>query len=183
MQTQQKLKHKQLLDIKTTHLVENISVGNHKTNFKAGGIEFSDFREYIDGEDAKNVDFQVSSREGKMLVKLFEEERELSIYLLPFFEENIDVEYGNISKRKVFNELLYIIGLSTIKLQNRIYERKKEICIFILSRLSAYDGRKPGFKMVQPATFRMRCTCLSVMGLRKAYHPCSVGGKSPIQEV
>jgi uncharacterized protein (DUF58 family) len=78
-------KHKNVLELQTNKFVETLMVGNYKTHFKNTGIEFADFREYQDSDDAKNIDWVTSSKVGKTMMKLFDEQRELDIYFLPFF--------------------------------------------------------------------------------------------------
>lgn len=112
-------KHKWVLELKTNHFVETLMVWNYKTHFKNTWIEFADFREYQPWDDAKKIDFITSSKVGKTLVKLYEEERELDVYFLPFFGEEINFELNNINKRNIFEEVLYVLWISTIKQQNK----------------------------------------------------------------
>ncbi|MCP4523484.1 MAG: DUF58 domain-containing protein [Candidatus Gracilibacteria bacterium] len=112
-------KHKAILELKINRSVDTQLIGNYKTNFKNKGIEFADFREYISGDDAKDIDWGASSKTDKTLVKLYDEERELDVHFLPFFGEDIDTEFGKIKKREIFEEVLYILGVSTLKEQNK----------------------------------------------------------------
>jgi hypothetical protein len=112
-------KHKWVLELKTNHFVDTLMVWNYKTHFKNTWIEFADFREYQPWDDAKKIDFITSSKIGKTLVKLYEEERELDVYFLPFFGEEINFELNNINKRNIFEEILYVLWISTIKQQNK----------------------------------------------------------------
>ncbi len=114
-------KHKNLLDLKINRLVDNLSVWNHKTAFKAKWMEFADYREYEYGEESKNIDWLASSREWKMIVKLFEEEREMDVYVLALFDWDIDFEFNGVKKRDVVEEIFYLLGLSTIQFQNKLW--------------------------------------------------------------
>ena len=108
------------MELETKRFVETLMVGNYKTHFKNNGIEFADFREYQAWDDAKKIDFITSSKVGKTLIKLYEEERELDLYFLPFFGEEINFELNNINKRNIFEELLFILWIWAVKQQNNI---------------------------------------------------------------
>jgi hypothetical protein len=114
-------KHKWVLELETKNFVETLMIGNYKTHFKNKWIEFADFREYQIWDDAKSIDFITSSKVWKTLVKLYEEERELNVHFLPFFGEEINFELNNINKRDIFEEVLFILWISTVKQQNKFW--------------------------------------------------------------
>ena len=70
------------LQIQTKDLVEGIESGAYNSKFRGGGIEFSEVREYIPGDDVKRIDWNVSARHNSLFVKEFVEENELNIYLI-----------------------------------------------------------------------------------------------------
>ena len=70
------------LQIQTKDLVEGIESGAFNSKFRGGGIEFSEVREYIPGDDVKRIDWNVSARHDTLFVKEFVEENELNIYLI-----------------------------------------------------------------------------------------------------
>ncbi|MFK7780640.1 MAG: DUF58 domain-containing protein [Candidatus Gracilibacteria bacterium] len=112
-------KHK-LLELRTSALVDSLFIGNYKTKHKGRGIEFVDYKEYDFSDDVKNIDFLRSEKEGKTLVKLFEEERDLSIYFILDIDKTFFSELLNIRKIDIVFELLYLIGLSAIKQGDKI---------------------------------------------------------------
>ena len=147
-------KHKWVLELQTNTFVDSLLVGDYKTHFKNNGIEFADFREYQSWDDAKNIDFLSSAKVWKTLIKLYEEQRQLNVYFLPFFDESINFclktyykknifsetffkdEKNNfnenqINKRDIFEEILYILWISTLKQQNKFwsifYDNEKKI--------------------------------------------------------
>jgi uncharacterized protein (DUF58 family) len=63
-------------------LVESLLAGNYRSVFKGQGIEFDEVREYVEGDDARLIDWNVSSRMGTPFTKMFREERELTLFLL-----------------------------------------------------------------------------------------------------
>lgn len=123
-------KHK-LLELRTSALVDSLFIWNYKTKHKWGGIEFVDYKEYDFSDDVKNIDFLRSEREWKILVKLFEEERDLSVYFIidlnnTFYSKSLDFK-----KIDIVYELLYLIWLSAVKAWDKFgsyvfdYESKK----------------------------------------------------------
>lgn len=135
-------KHKWVLELETKRFVETLMVWNYKTHFKNTWIEFADFREYQAWDDAKKIDFITSSKVWKTLIKLYEEERELDVYFLPFFGEEINFELQNINKRNIFEELLFILWIWAVKQQNKIawfyYNNGKKILFPLWKSLSHF---------------------------------------------
>jgi len=70
------------LDIPTKNLVESIESGAYNSKFRGGGIEFSEVREYVPGDDVKRIDWSVSARHNSLFVKEFVEEKELNVYII-----------------------------------------------------------------------------------------------------
>jgi len=70
------------LEIQTKDLVEGVESGAYNSKYRGGGIEFSEVREYIPGDDVKRIDWNVSARHNALYVKEFVEENELNIYLI-----------------------------------------------------------------------------------------------------
>lgn len=71
-----------LLRLNSRNLAENLKGGTFKSLFHGHGVEFSGVREYFAGDDVRSIDWNVSSRMGKPFVKVFEEERELNVFLI-----------------------------------------------------------------------------------------------------
>ncbi len=70
------------LEIQTKDLVEGVESGAYNSKYRGGGIEFSEVREYIPGDDVKRIDWNVSARHNSLYVKEFVEENELNVYLI-----------------------------------------------------------------------------------------------------
>ena len=70
------------LEIQTKDLVEGVESGAYNSKYRGGGIEFSEVREYIPGDDVKRIDWNVSARHNSLYIKEFVEENELNIYLI-----------------------------------------------------------------------------------------------------
>ncbi len=120
METSELLKKVRQIEIKTRGLSRNIFAGEYHSAFKGRGMAFSEVREYQFGDDIRNIDWNVTARYSHPYVKIFEEERELTVMLL------IDVsgsrEFGTFEKLKknVITELSAILSFSAIQNNDKI---------------------------------------------------------------
>ncbi len=115
METSELLKKVRKIEIKTRGLSRNIFAGEYHSAFKGMGMAFSEVREYQFGDDIRNIDWNVTARYSHPYIKIFEEERELTVMLL------IDVsgsrEFGTFEKMKknVITEISAILSFSAIQ--------------------------------------------------------------------
>ncbi|HNZ68903.1 MAG: DUF58 domain-containing protein [Prolixibacteraceae bacterium] len=115
METTDLLKRVRQIEIKTRGLTRNIFAGEYHSAFKGRGMAFSEVREYQFGDDIRNIDWNVTARYSHPYVKIFEEERELTVMLL------IDVsgsrEFGTFRKLKknIITEVGAILAFSAIQ--------------------------------------------------------------------
>ncbi len=120
METTDLLKKVRKIEIKTRGLSRNIFAGEYHSAFKGRGMAFSEVREYQFGDDIRNIDWNVTARYSHPYVKIFEEERELTVVLL------IDVsgsrEFGSFEKLKknVITELSAVLSFSAIQNNDKI---------------------------------------------------------------
>lgn len=120
METSELLKRVRRIEIKTRGLSRNIFAGEYHSAFKGRGMTFSEVREYQYGDDIRNIDWNVTARYNHPYVKLFEEERELTVMLM------IDVsgsrEFGTISKLKKnqITEVAAVLAFSAIQNNDKI---------------------------------------------------------------
>lgn len=110
-----------LLELKTNALVDSLFIWNYKTSFKWRGIEFATYKEYDFSDSVKNIDFVKSDREWKILVKLFEEERELSVYFLIDLNDSFFNIWLKNEKIDLVYELIYLIWFSAIKNWDKVW--------------------------------------------------------------
>ena len=82
METTELLKKVRQIEIKTRGLSRNIFAGEYHSAFKGRGMAFSEVREYQYGDDLRDIDWNVTARFSHPFVKVFEEERELTVMLL-----------------------------------------------------------------------------------------------------
>lgn len=108
------------LHLKINRFVDSLFVGNYKTAFKWRWLEFSDYRPYDENDDAKYIDFLASAREGKLLIKRFEEERELTVFFLLDISESMDF-WEQQKKLDTLKEVFYILSLSASKNNDKVW--------------------------------------------------------------
>jgi len=115
METTDLLKRVRQIEIKTRGLSRNIFAGEYHSAFKGRGMAFAEVREYQFGDDIRNIDWNVTARYSHPYVKVFEEERELTVMLL------IDVSgsrnFGSFMKLKknIITEIAAILAFSAIQ--------------------------------------------------------------------
>jgi uncharacterized protein (DUF58 family) len=120
MSTSALLKKVRKIEIKTKGLSNHIFAGEYHTAFKGKGMAFSEVREYQPGDDIRSIDWNVTARYNSPFVKVFEEEREMTVMLL------IDVSAsGNFGtqqqfKRELATELAAILAFSAIKNNDKV---------------------------------------------------------------
>ena len=120
METSELLKKVRQIEIKTRGLSNNIFAGQYHSAFKGRGMAFSEVREYQFGDDTRDIDWKVTARYVRPYVKVFEEERELTVMLL------IDVsgskDFGTVSqmKRDVATEIAATLAFSAIQNNDKI---------------------------------------------------------------
>ena len=120
METSELLKKVRQIEIKTRGLSRNIFAGQYHSAFKGRGMAFSEVREYQFGDDIRDIDWNVTARYIRPYVKVFEEERELTVMLL------IDVsgskDFGTVSrmKKEVITEIAATLAFSAIQNNDKI---------------------------------------------------------------
>ena len=120
MSTSALLKKVRKIEIKTKGLSNHIFAGEYHTAFKGKGMAFSEVREYQPGDDIRSIDWNVTARYNSPFVKVFEEEREMTVMLL------IDVSAsGNFGtqeqfKREIATELAAILAFSAINNNDKV---------------------------------------------------------------
>ena len=105
------LKKLEYLNLVSNHMIPGHLHGEHRAKKKTdSGIEFADYRQYVSGEDTKNVDWRTYLRTDKLILRLFEEDADLPIYI--FFDASASMDYGAPAKfdyaRKISAALCYV---------------------------------------------------------------------------
>ncbi len=142
METNDLLKKVRQIEIKTKGLSNNIFAGEYHSAFKGRGMTFSEVREYQYGDDVRNIDWNVTARFNRPFIKIFEEEREMTVMLL------IDVsgsrEFGTAVrfKKNLITEIAATLAFSTIQNNDKIG------VIFFSDKIEKFIPPKKGKKHV-----------------------------------
>ena len=117
--TIQILKKVKKLEIKTRRLVDGLLQGNYHSVFKGRGIEFSQIREYVPGDDIRAIDWNVTARMNKTYVKEFIEERDLTMYIV--FDISASSDFGSIvSKKEAAIELSTSLAFAAMRNNDKV---------------------------------------------------------------
>lgn len=110
----------QRIQIHTSHIVDDLLAGQWHSAFKGRGIEFEEVRPYQVGDDVRTIDWNVTARAGEPFVKLFREERELSVMLLVDLSASQDFGTNLQTKRELITELGATLAFSAIKNNDKV---------------------------------------------------------------
>ena len=108
------------IEIRTKGLVNDLFGGEYHSIFKGRGMTFSEVREYVAGDDIRMIDWNVTARNEAPFVKIFEEERELTVYLLVDVSQSGNFGTINQFKSELAAELAAVLGFSAIKNQDKV---------------------------------------------------------------
>ena len=108
------------IEIKTRRLVEEVFSGEYHSVFKGTGMEFREVREYVPGDDVRTIDWNVTARTGQPFVKLFEEERELTVMLVVDMSRSGWFGSGERTKVEVAAELCGVLAFSAIANKDKV---------------------------------------------------------------
>ena len=120
MTTQELFKKVRELEITTRGLVNQVFSGEYHSVFKGRGMEFSEVREYQIGDDIRNIDWNVTARFGHPFIKVFEEERELTLMLLVDMSGSQDFGSKKKTKREIAAEISAILSFSALKNNDKV---------------------------------------------------------------
>ena len=120
MSTSALLKKVRKIEIKTKGLSNHIFAGEYHTAFKGKGMAFSEVREYLPGDDIRSIDWNVTARYNAPFVKIFEEEREMTVMLLVDVSGSGNFGTNKQSKRELATELSAILAFSAIKNNDKV---------------------------------------------------------------
>ena len=142
METSELLKKVRRIEIKTRGLSANIFAGQYHSAFKGRGMAFSEVREYQYGDDIRDIDCNVTARYTKPFVKVFEEERELTVMLLVDVSASQDFGTLNSVKRDVVTEIAATLAFSAIQNNDKI------VVIFFSDKIEKFIPPKKGRKHI-----------------------------------
>ena len=141
MTTSELLKKVRKIEIKSKGLSKNIFAGQYHSSFKGRGMEFSEVREYQYGDDIRSIDWNVTARFGSPYIKIFEEEREMTVILLIDVSSSGMFGSDNI-KRDYLTEIAAVLSFSAIQNDDKIG------VIFFTDRIEKFIPPKKGRKHI-----------------------------------
>lgn len=142
METSELIKRVRQIEIKTRGLSNNIFAGQYHTAFKGRGMAFSEVREYQFGDDVRDIDWNVTARFHKPFVKVFEEERELTVMLLIDVSGSLDFGTVKQLKKDMVTEIAATLAFSAIQNNDKIG------VIFFSDKIEKFIPPKKGRKHI-----------------------------------
>ncbi|MCQ2074454.1 MAG: DUF58 domain-containing protein [Bacteroidaceae bacterium] len=120
METSELIKKVRKIEIKTRGLSNNIFAGQYHTAFKGHGMAFSEVREYQFGDDVRDIDWNVTARMNRPYIKVYEEERELTVMLL--VDVSNSLHFGSIGcmKRDMVTEIAATLAFAAIQNNDKV---------------------------------------------------------------
>ncbi len=189
MEANELLKKVRKIEIKTRGLSQNIFAGEYHTAFKGRGMTFAEVREYQYGDDVRDIDWNVTARQNHPYVKVYEEERELTVMLL------VDVSRSGLfgavgaEKREVMAEVAATIAFSAIQNNDKIGviffsdkiekfippKKGRKHILFIISQLIDFTPESKGTDIAAALRYftdalKKRCTTFLISDFID-YHP------------
>jgi uncharacterized protein (DUF58 family) len=161
------LKKVRRLEIKTRGLSNHIFSGEYHSAFKGRGMSFSEVREYQFGDDIRSIDWNVTARFNHPFVKIFEEERELTVMLLVDVSESSIFGTTKQNKRNMITELCAVLAFSAINNNDKVGviffsdgvekyippKKGKSHILFIIRELISFEPKRKGTNIKETLRF------------------------------
>jgi len=158
METSELLKKVRKIEIKTKGLSKHLFSGEYHSAFKGRGMSFSEVRDYQYGDDVRNIDWNVTARTGDPHVKIFEEERELTVMLLIDMSQSSFFGTVNQLKNEIITEICAVLAFSAINNNDKVGvlffssrmeqfippKKGKQHILRIIRELIDFEPREPG---------------------------------------
>lgn len=177
METSELLKKVRHIEIKARGLSHNIFAGQYHSAFKGRGMAFSEVREYQYGDDMRDIDWNVTARYNKPYVKVFEEERELTVMLLIDVSESLTFGSSTKIKRDTVAEIAATLAFSAIQNNDKIGviffsdevekfippKKGKKHILFIIREILSFEPKRKGTNLESALRYmtnviKKRCT-------------------------
>ena len=142
MEANELIKKVRKIEIKTRGLSSNIFAGQYHSAFKGRGMAFSEVREYQYGDDVRDIDWNVTARFNKPYIKVFEEERELTVMLLVDMSSSLDFGTSGMYKKDMVAEIAATLAFAAIQNNDKIG------AIFFTDRIEKFIPPQKGRKHI-----------------------------------
>jgi uncharacterized protein (DUF58 family) len=119
-QTREILRKVRQIEIRTNRLVTDTLAGQYHSVFKGRGMNFDAVREYTPGDEVRTIDWNVTARAGRLFVKKFVEERELTLTLMVDVSASGDFGSGAQSKRELAAEIASVLAFSAVRNSDKV---------------------------------------------------------------
>lgn len=167
LDTAEILKKVRQIEIKTKGLTNHIFAGEYHSAFKGRGMSFSEVRDYHFGDDVRSIDWNVTARFNHPFVKVFEEERELTVMLLVDMSESSSFGTRKRDKRDLITELCAVLAFSAIKNNDKVGviffsdgmekyippKKGKSHILFIIRELLSFTPKRKGTNIKETLRF------------------------------
>ncbi|MDE5773730.1 MAG: DUF58 domain-containing protein, partial [Muribaculaceae bacterium] len=142
MDAKELLKKVRKIEIKTRGLSQNIFAGEYHSAFKGRGVIFSEVRKYQPGDDVRDIDWNVTARQNDVYVKVYEEERELTLMLLIDVSGSGDFGAVGVQKKEMMAEIAATLAFSSLQNNDKVG------VIFFSDKIEKYIPPKKGKKHI-----------------------------------
>ena len=177
MEANELIKKVRKIEIKTRGLSSNIFAGQYHSAFKGRGMAFSEVREYQYGDDVRDIDWNVTARFNKPYVKVFEEERELTVMLLVDMSASLDFGTSGMYKKEMVAEIAATLAFAAIQNNDKIGaifftdriekfippQKGRKHILYIIRELLGFEPESRGTDLTVPLQYltnaiKKRCT-------------------------
>ena len=177
MDANELIKKVRKIEIKTRGLSSNIFAGQYHSAFKGRGMAFSEVREYQYGDDVRDIDWNVTARFNKPYVKVFEEERELTVMLLVDMSSSLDFGTSGMYKKEMVAEIAATLAFAAIQNNDKIGaifftdriekfippQKGRKHILYIIRELLGFDPESHNTDLIVPLQYltnaiKKRCT-------------------------
>lgn len=177
METTELLKKVRKIEIRSRGLTRQIFAGEYHSAFRGRGMTFSEVREYQFGDDIRSIDWNVTARFGHPYVKIFEEERELTVMLLVDISRSGDFGTASSTKRELMTEIAAVLAYSVIANNDKVGlmlfsdrvekyippKKGRAHMLRIIREMLSYETAGTGTSLSEPLRYltnviRKRCT-------------------------
>jgi uncharacterized protein (DUF58 family) len=177
VETTELLKKVRKIEIRSCGLTRQIFAGEYHSAFRGRGMAFSEVREYQFGDDIRSIDWNVTARFGHPYVKIFEEERELTVMLLVDVSRSGDFGTVATTKREMMTEIAAVLAYSVIANNDKVGlllfsdrvekfippKKGRAQMLLIIREMLSYEPMSSGTSLSDPLRYianvmRKRCT-------------------------
>jgi len=142
METSELLKKVRKIEIKSKRLTNNLFTGQYHSAFKGKGMLFSEVRKYVPGDDVRDIDWNVTAKLSEPYIKVFEEERELTMMLVVDLSASESFGTSSMLKKDVITEICAVLAFSAMQNNDKVG------VIFFTDQIELFIPPKKGKKHI-----------------------------------